>query len=278
VPNAADDTFVLRDTDETISGDKTFSGANTHSGASTFSGVTTFTGTRKGDKGADVASEATLFDAAGFPTDGNYFDVTGTTGITAITTSGKVGTEITLHFDGALTITHDGTNIVLPGGNDIHTQADDEYRFIEYSSGDWRCVGGSGLTIFPESSAEDSAGPTIGAGWTELVELNIGTVYTSSLILVTGNVWATKGGVAGNVTISVARKSGTATVRFVHDATSLRQGAYFAAADSVYLNATGIMSVIVSGTLVLKVDGISAGSNSTTAPQDCDIQAVTLKL
>ena len=137
VPNAADDTFVLRDTDETISGDKTMSGANTHTGANSFSGVNSHTGTVKLNKGTDVASEATLFDAAGFPTDGNYFDVTGVTGITTITTSGKNGMVIKLHFDGILIITN-SADIVCPGGQNITTFAGLEIELTEYSSADWR--------------------------------------------------------------------------------------------------------------------------------------------
>jgi hypothetical protein len=62
-------------------------------------------------KGTDVASATALT-----PTfDGNYFDVTGTTQIESIATSGVVGTKIKLHFDSALTIQHHATNLVLPG-------------------------------------------------------------------------------------------------------------------------------------------------------------------
>ena len=49
-------------------------------------------------KGVDVVSATAL------PVliDGNYFDVTGVVTITSINTTGKVSTEITLHFDGIL--------------------------------------------------------------------------------------------------------------------------------------------------------------------------------
>jgi hypothetical protein len=46
-------------------------------------------------KGADVASAGALT----LGTDGNYFDITGTTTITSIATLG-IGTQVTLHFDG----------------------------------------------------------------------------------------------------------------------------------------------------------------------------------
>lgn len=86
-------------------------------------------------KGQDVASAAALTLGA----DGNYFDITGATTITSIATL-AVGTAVKLHFDGALTLTHDGTVLILPGGGDITTAAGDEAEFIEYASGSWRCT------------------------------------------------------------------------------------------------------------------------------------------
>jgi hypothetical protein len=86
-------------------------------------------------KGADVASAAAL----PLITDGNYFDVTGTTTITSFNSMG-VGTWIALQFDGALTLTHNSTDLILPGGANITTAAGDHGIFVEYASGDWRCV------------------------------------------------------------------------------------------------------------------------------------------
>lgn len=93
----------------------------------------TFTKTQTWTKGADVASASSL--SLG---DGNIFDITGTTPITAIATKG-IGTSVKLHFDAALTLTHHATNLVLPGGANIITAAGDEAEFYEYASGQWRC-------------------------------------------------------------------------------------------------------------------------------------------
>lgn len=88
-------------------------------------------------KGTDVASAAAL-DIAGAG-GGNYFDITGTTTITSIGTLGAVsGTVIKLHFDGIVTITHNATDLVLPGAVNVITAANDEIEFVEYASGDWR--------------------------------------------------------------------------------------------------------------------------------------------
>lgn len=109
-------------------------------------------------KGADVASGTALT----LGTDGNYFDITGTTTITSIATL-AVGTEVTLHFDGIVTLTYHATDLILPSAADITTAAGDEFTFIEYATGDWRCtsyalasgsaiVGAAGGGNFPTST------------------------------------------------------------------------------------------------------------------------------
>ena len=87
-------------------------------------------------KGADVASATAL----PVLTDGNYFDVTGTTTVTSINTTGGAGTLIKLHFDAILILTHHATDLILPGGANITTAAGDEAEFIEYDTGDYRCT------------------------------------------------------------------------------------------------------------------------------------------
>jgi len=63
-------------------------------------------------KGADVASASSI--ALG--TDGNFFDITGTTTIQTITAK-QAGCIVALHFDGALTLTDDTGNLELNGAN-----------------------------------------------------------------------------------------------------------------------------------------------------------------
>lgn len=60
-------------------------------------------------------------------------------GITSIATV-EVGAAIKLHFDGALTLTHHATDLILPTGANITTAAGDEAEFIEYATGDVRCT------------------------------------------------------------------------------------------------------------------------------------------
>lgn len=114
-------------------------------------------GQQKLAKGADVASATAL----SLGDDGNYFDITGTTAITSIDTVG-VGTIVYLHFDGALTLTHHATDLILPGGANITTAAGDEATFIEYASGDWRCINYQYAAVEPISFYEEGTfSPTI---------------------------------------------------------------------------------------------------------------------
>ena len=86
-------------------------------------------------KGDDIASATALT----LGKDGNLFDVTGTTTITSIATQG-IGSYVTLQFDGALTFTHNSSDLILPGAANITTAAGDIAVMYEYASADWRCV------------------------------------------------------------------------------------------------------------------------------------------
>ena len=115
---------------ETMAQVKTYSGT-----VPALASVNTYTKIQKWAKGADVASATALT----LGDDGNYFDITGTTAITSIATKG-VGTVVKLHFDAGLTLTHNATDLILPGGANIVTAAGDEAEFVEYAAGDWRCT------------------------------------------------------------------------------------------------------------------------------------------
>ncbi len=73
------------------------------------------------EKGSDIASASTI--SIG---EGGYFHVTGTTAITDIDFApDKAGRHAWLIFDGILTLTHNATTLILPGGANITTAAGD---------------------------------------------------------------------------------------------------------------------------------------------------------
>jgi len=70
---------------------------------------------------------------------GNTISITGTTTITGFDTIAS-GAKRTVTFTGALTLTHNGTSLILPSGANITTAAGDCAEFVSLGSGNWRCT------------------------------------------------------------------------------------------------------------------------------------------
>ena len=86
------------------------------------------------EKGGDIASASpTVID-----TDGDYFDVTGTTNFSAFTVAAD--RQFTLQFDGVLTMTHHATNLDLPGEANITTAAGDVAVFQSTAANQVQCI------------------------------------------------------------------------------------------------------------------------------------------
>lgn len=85
-------------------------------------------------KGADIASAATIT----VPVEGSVFNITGTSTISAINDvyPGRIAYFI---FGGVLTLTN-SSSLVLPGGVNITTKANDVMAFLNESPGIWRCI------------------------------------------------------------------------------------------------------------------------------------------
>ena len=85
-------------------------------------------------KGGDIASASPLV----IDTDGSYFDVTGTTGFSAMTVAANK--QFALQFDGALVMTHHATNLDLPGAANITTVAGDVAIFQSTGANTVQCL------------------------------------------------------------------------------------------------------------------------------------------
>lgn len=83
-------------------------------------------------RGADIASASTISLPAG---GGGVYNITGTTGITAIS-SAQGGRTVKFKFASSLTITHNGTSLILPGGVSIVTRAGDIAEFTNEAAAD----------------------------------------------------------------------------------------------------------------------------------------------
>ena len=157
-------------------------------------------------KGADVASNSAL----PVLTDGNYFDVTGTTTITSINTTGGPGTLIKLHFDGVVTLTHHSTDLILAGATNFTTEAGDELEFVEYASGDYRMTGWSLAGTAPGGGGggaflgEGASGSSVGNSG-DIIRVNQQTLDTSQSMSATDNGSCTGPfAIADGVTLTIA--------------------------------------------------------------------------
>ena len=157
-------------------------------------------------KGSDVASNSAL--AVG--TDGNYFDVTGTTTITSINTTGGAGTLIKLHFDGACQLTHHASNLILAGAANFTTEAGDELEFVEYGSGTYRMTGWCLAGTAPGGGGggaflgEGASGASVGSSG-DIIRVNEATLNTSQTMAATDNGSATGPlSIASGVTLTIS--------------------------------------------------------------------------
>lgn len=88
---------------------------------------------------------ATVVDTDNIDLDGSTFanaytsGGTVTTNIKTIASRGD-GKVVKLHFDAALTLIHNATDLFLTSEADITTAAGDEAEFTQYADGDWRCT------------------------------------------------------------------------------------------------------------------------------------------
>lgn len=122
-----------------LSGGGGFTAASTTevlTGTNTTKGVTPDSLAALWEWGADIASASSI--AIG---EGGYFSITGTTTITEITFTVDTGArKVWVYFTGALTLTHNASTLILPGGANITTATGDVACFINEGGGVTRCL------------------------------------------------------------------------------------------------------------------------------------------
>lgn len=112
-----------------------------------------------------------------------YVVVTGTTTITKLAGSGAVvGTMKTISFAGALTLTHDATQLILPGGRSILTDVGAKAVVVALGGGnvaivDYTPASGLAVNAVPTGHVDQFLLASAPAGW---VEANGGTIGDTS--------------------------------------------------------------------------------------------------
>lgn len=132
-----------------------------------------------GIKASNLASASTVNIGAA---SGQYVHITGTTTITAFDTI-AAGTQRIVVFDGALTLTHNGTSLILPTGANITTAAGDVARFVSEGAGNWKCVGYQRASGQPLIGSADRSTVTSVSSSSGVVTLNyaLGDYFTLTL-------------------------------------------------------------------------------------------------
>ena len=190
-------------------------------------------------KGSDVASANGLT----LGTDGNYFDITGTTTITSIGSLG-IGTVVLLHFDGILTLTHQATDLILPGAANITTAAGDEAMFVEYATGDWRCV------AYTKADGKAVIASDYKPGGTDVAIADGGTGAGTAAAAFAALKQAATSSATGVVELAIASEINTGT-----DAT--RSITPDALAGSIFGTKQVVVKVIADDTALTVADGLT---------------------
>lgn len=113
----------------------------------------TLTGALNETAAVTIASASTVAIGAAAA---NTISISGTTTITAFDTI-AAGAVRRLMFAGALTLTHNATSLILPGGANITTAAGDAAEFVSLGSGYWRCINytkASGVAVVSSGGAD----------------------------------------------------------------------------------------------------------------------------
>ena len=170
-----------------------------------------------------------------------YLSISGTTTITAFGTV-SAGIRKYIKFDGALTLTHNGTSLILPTAANITTVAGDVALMESLGSGNWRCL------YYQRANGTALVGVQDG----EVTNAKLANGYINDLTTVTAVS-------ADYVAIADASDSGNKKKALVSDIVTLATPTYATTSQVTGTNTTG---TITSGTASLTVTsgtGISNG-------------------
>jgi hypothetical protein len=149
------------------------------------------------EKGGDISSASPLV----IDTDGDYFDVTGTTDFAAMTVAAD--RQFTLQFDGALTMTHHATNLDLPGAANVTTAAGDVGVFQSTGANTVQCIS--------YTKADGTAVVAASGGLTEADSWRLTTAFTGSAVPIASNLARVSTGGFGLLGTGMSESSGIFT-------------------------------------------------------------------
>ena len=203
-------------------------------------------------QGANIASASTvnLSTATGWAV-----TITGTTTITAFS-SQTAGNAYLLTFSGALTLTHNATSLICPGGASITTAAGDTAIALSLGSGNWKILDytrASGKAVVPPAITETSGlGTGVGTALGNTTNATGGFVTTDGTATLTNKI------------ISLAALPGTDDTYQGIAITGRNAGATIAQWEAVYLNSSGEWVLAdANGTSTYPAQGLAVAAYSS---------------
>ena len=128
-----------------------------------------------------------------------------------------------------------------------------------------------------EQSAENAGAVTVTALGVAIVSLPSMTVAVGDRVLVYASLLAVKGATAGDDSVWVSQAAGTAVGTFLHNYSILKHIESVLASGNLAIVLAGVFKITGAGTLTLRLDGDSAGSDSTVSAGAADIHALVLR-
>ena len=158
----------------------------------------------------DVASAAATNIGA---TASNRVRVTGTTTITSLGAI-AAGACRTVTFSGALTLTHNATSLILPGGTNITTAAGDVAEFESLGAGNWRCAG------YMRANGQALVVPSQATPYADTATATTAVPYGRYRLTASLNL-TLPASPADGVWVDVVNTSGTTTARILRNAQNI---------------------------------------------------------
>jgi hypothetical protein len=152
IPTTMADLFVVRDSNSPAGSEPVFPNNDE------FLRITQAILRRTNAKGTSLASSATV--NIGASSDGDFIDITGAVTIIAFDVV-AAGIERVARFTGVLTLTHNGTSLILPSGLNIITEVNDVAVFRSLGSGNWICTGFSRAAGYAKLSGATFTGDVV---------------------------------------------------------------------------------------------------------------------
>lgn len=186
-----------------------------------------------------------------------YLTVTGTTTITSFGSSAGVGVAKFLKFAGAVTVTHNATSLIIPGGANFTSAAGDQAVAVHLGSGNWT------IASYTKATGEPLVNPAVPVG---SVIPFAGFTAPANYAFPAGQCYVRNDYPALTAALSLAqsgiRVSGNATLTGISDTSQLGAG--------MVIEGTGIppnttIVSVTSTTIVMSATATTSGTSTVTA-------------